>query len=93
MSKRAKFEKWERHASKGPNGRVMVYLPHSWCCVELLKLRTLFSVVKNKPWSYVEMRGNDLVITWPTGSMTLYGLEHIISNKWQRPAEEQKVAA
>lgn len=93
MNRKARFEKWERHASKGPNGRVMVYLPHSWCCVELLKLRTLLGAIRGRAWSYVEMRGNDLVITWPTGSMTLYGLEHVSRGKWQRPEEEQRVAA
>lgn len=71
MSKHA-FYSWDRHEVKGPNGRMMVFIPGTVACVELAKLKVIVPIVKRKGGS-MHTLGSDLLITWPTGQMRLYG--------------------
>lgn len=80
---RHSFNKWDRHEVKGPNGRMMVFIPGTLACVELAKLKVIVPIVKRKGGT-MHALGNDLLLTWPTGQMRLYGFEYRTASTWPR---------
>lgn len=91
------FEKWERHETRSYNGRVMIYIPGTDACVELKRLREITPIMRRKG-GRADVDGNDILITWPSGQLRLYGFVLATGNRpswdrWERaPIDEIETA-